>query len=387
MKFPFSAVVAALVATVVLSACGGKDNDAAAGKPADAAKAAAGAPGAKPGGPAGPGGAGGPPKGLPVKAMPVRVVEMTSDVSAVGTLLADESVMIRPEIDGRVDAIHFQEGQTVTRGQKLVSMDPAELKAQLSRMDVLVRTEQQRLDRAKELLAQQFISQEAVDLARNNLDSAVAQRREAEARLTKTTIQAPFSGTIGLRLISPGAYVKKGDDIARLESLSLIKVDFRIPEAFTSKIRSGQEMHIRLDAFPGEEFAGRIYAVEPMIDERTRTVLIRGRVDNPKLKLKPGMFVRVALTFDKRANAIVVPEPAIWPQGTESFVFKVVDGKAMLTKVGLGVRRPGEVEVKDGLAPGDLVVTEGQIKLKDGAPVMVLPSAPPAGAAPAPKQS
>ena len=387
MKFPFCAVVAALVATVVLSACGGKDNDAAAGKPADAAKAAAGAPGAKPGGPAGPGGAGGAPKGLPVKAMPVRVVEMTSDVSAVGTLLADESVMIRPEIDGRVDAIHFQEGQTVTRGQKLVSMDPAELKAQLSRMDVLVRTEQQRLDRAKELLAQQFISQEAVDLARNNLDSAVAQRREAEARLTKTTIQAPFSGTIGLRLISPGAYVKKGDDIARLESLSLIKVDFRIPEAFTSKIRSGQEMHIRLDAFPGEEFAGRIYAVEPMIDERTRTVLIRGRVDNPKLKLKPGMFVRVALTFDKRANAIVVPEPAIWPQGTESFVFKVVDGKAMLTKVGLGVRRPGEVEVKDGLAPGDLVVTEGQIKLKDGAPVMVLPSAPPAGAAPAPKQS
>lgn len=359
-----------------LSACGGKDNDNAAGKPADAPKAAA-APAA----------GGGKPMGLPVKAMPVRVVEMTSDVSAVGSLLADESVIIRPEIDGRVDAIHFQEGQMVSRGQKLVSLDPAELKAQFARMDVLVRTEQQRLDRAKELLAQQFISQEAVDLARNNLDSAVAQRREAEARLTKTSIQAPFSGTIGLRLISPGAYVKKGDDIARLESLSLIKVDFRIPEAFTSKIRTGQQMSIKLDAFPGEEFSGRIYAVEPMIDERTRTVLIRGRVDNPKLKLKPGMFVRVALTFDKRPNALVVPEPAIWPQGTDTFVFKVVEGKVALTKVSLGVRRPGEVEVTGGLEPGDLVVTEGQMKLKDGAPVMVLPNAPPAGGAPAPKQS
>jgi membrane fusion protein (multidrug efflux system) len=382
LNFPKWVVVFVALASIGLSGCGDKGQDAAGGKPADAAKAAGGAGGGKPGG------GDGKPKGLPVKAMPVRVLDVSSDVSAVGTLLADESVMIRPEIDGRVDAIHFLEGQTVSKGQKLVSLDPAELKAQMSRMEVLVRTEQQRLDRAKDLLAQQFIAQEAVDLAKNNLDSAVAQRREAEARLTKTTIIAPFAGTIGLRLISPGAYVRKGDDIARLESISNIKVDFRIPEAFTSKVRAGQDMHIRLDAFPGDEFAGRIYAIEPMVDERSRTVLIRGRINNTASRLKPGMFVRVLLTFDKRINAIVVPEPAIWPQGKDSFVYKVVDGKAILTKIAVGTRRPGEVEVTSGLSAGDLVVTEGQIKLKDGAPVMVLPAPAPAGGQPpAAKQS
>lgn len=373
----FRSLLSLLSLGLVLSGCGQKENGpAAGGKPAEAPKAAA---GAKP--------AGGPPKGMPVKAMPVKVESVSSEVTAVGSLLADESVMIRPEIDGRVMAIQFQEGQAVRKGQKLVSLDPAELQAQLAQADVLVRTEAQRYERAKELLAQQFVSQEAVDLARNNLDSAKARRREVEARLQKTDIVAPFSGTAGLRLISPGAYVKAGDDIARLENISSIKVDFSIPESYAAKVHTGQLIKIRLDAFPGEEFTGRIYAIEPVIDERTRTVLLRGRVQNSTLKLRPGMFVRVALMFDTRSNAIVVPEPAIWPQGRDNFVYRVVDGKAVLTKIDVGTRRPGEVEVSTGLNPGDVVVTEGQMKLKDGAPVMVLPSSPPADQSPAPKQS
>lgn len=336
--------------------------------------------------PAPAGGAGkpaGPPKGLPVKAVPAVAGPIDLDVNAVGTLLADESVMIRPEIDGRVTEIHFSEGQQVAKGQRLVTLDPSELKAQLAQADAQTRTETQRFTRAQELLAQQFISQEAVDLARNNMARAEALKREAEARLQKTSILAPFSGVVGLRLVSPGAYVKKGDDIARLESISAIKVDFRIPEAFSARAHSGQQMAIRLDAFPNEVFGGQVYAVEPVVDERTRTVLLRGRVQNKGLKLKPGMFVRVGLTMDKRTNAILVPEPAIWPQGRDTFVYRVVDGKAALTKVEIGVRRPGEVEIAHGLSAGDMVVTEGQIKLKDGAPVMVLPSKPPGGDEPA----
>ncbi|MCW5620208.1 MAG: efflux RND transporter periplasmic adaptor subunit, partial [Burkholderiales bacterium] len=345
----------ALVMSAAAAGCGKKDEQAGAAAPAAAAK---------------------PAPGLPVKAVPVKVGEVRSEVSAVGSLLADEAVIIRPEIDGRVIEIHFAEGQRVNRGQKLITLDPAELKAQLAQAEAQARTDMQRYERSKELLAQNFISQEALDVAKNNLDRSEALRNEAEARLSKTVITAPFSGVVGLRLISPGAYVNKGNDIVRLESLDLIKLDFRIPEVFAPQVRSGQEVAVRLDAFPGEEFNGKIYAVEPVVDERTRTVLLRARVPNQGLKLRPGMFVRVGLTLETRKNAMLVPEPAIWPQGQDNFVFRVEDGKALLTKVQLGTRRPGEVEIMAGLSPTDTVVTEGQIKLRDGAPVTVLPDQP-----------
>ncbi|MGH7419345.1 MAG: efflux RND transporter periplasmic adaptor subunit, partial [Candidatus Rokuibacteriota bacterium] len=265
----------------------------------------------------------------------------------------------------------------VAKGAKLVTLDPAEYRAQLAQADAQVRTDTQRYERAKELLAQKFISQEALDVARNNLDRSEALRSEAQVRLSKAVITAPFPGTVGLRLISPGAYVEKGNDIVRLENISSIKLDFRVPELYASQVRSGQQVAVRLDAFPGEQVTGRIYAVEPVVDERTRTILLRARVPNQGLKLRPGMFVRVALTLETRKNAILVPEPAIWPQGQDSFVYRVQGGKAMLTKVEIGARRPGEVEIVTGLSPSDTVVTEGQIKLRDGADVLVLPSRPP----------
>jgi membrane fusion protein (multidrug efflux system) len=356
----------------LLAGCGDKAEQPAAAAAPPGAKPAAGAPGGAAGGPPP-----GKPMGLPVKAVPVKLGEVESDINAVGSLLAEESVIIRPEIDGRVVEINFAEGQRVVRGQKLVTLDPAEYKAQLAQHDAQLRTDMQRYERSKELLEQKFISEEALDVAKNNVDRAEALRQEAQVRLSKAIITAPFSGTVGLRLISPGAYVKAGDDIVRLENIDSIKLDFRVPELYAARVRPGQVVSVRLDSFPGEHFTGKIYAVEPVVDEKTRTVLLRARVPNQGTKLKPGMFVRVALVLETRKNAILVPEPAIWPQGQDSFVFKVQDGKAQLTKVQLGVRRPGEVEILSGLTPEDTVVTEGQIKLKDGAPVMVLPSQPP----------
>jgi membrane fusion protein (multidrug efflux system) len=360
-------LVSALVIVAVLSACGKKDDQAAGG-------AAAAPP--KPAG-AAPAGAGGPPKGLPVKALPVKVGTVTNEVSAVGSLLAEESVIIRPEIDGRLLELHFQEGQAVSRGAKLVTLDASEVKAQLAAAEAQVRTDKQRLERTKELLDQKFISQDAYDVAKNNYERSIAVKEEIDARLAKTEIHAPFPGIVGLRLVSPGAYLKKGDDVVRLDNIASIKLDFRVPEGYVSQVKVGQQVAIKLDAFPNEIFSGRIYAMEPVVDERTRTVLLRARVTNQGFKLKPGMFVRVGLTLDTRQNAILVSEPAIWPQGQDSFVYRVVDGTAVLTKVKLGQRRPGEVEILAGLSPGDIVITEGQIKMKDGAPVTVLPSAPP----------
>lgn len=357
-KFALGAV---LVPAIMLSACGSEpETGKEAAKPVKAAAAPA------------------KPMGLPVKAVPVKVGAVVDEVTAVGTLLADESVIIRPEIDGRIVKLHFREGQAVKRGQRLVTLDSSEYEAQLAAVKAELRTEMQRYKRAQELYQQKFITKEALDIQAGAVDRLEAKVNEAQARVDKAIIRAPFPGTVGLREVSPGAYVKAGADIVILENLSSIKVDFRIPEVYLSKIESNQAVVLRVDAFPGEEFEGRVYAIQPAVDEQTRTVLMRARVSNKGTKLKPGMFVRVALTMSTRPNAITVPEEALWPQGKDNFVFVVVDNKAMLTKVELGNRRPGEVEIVDGLVPGDVVVTEGQIKLRNGAPVMVMgaPAAP-----------
>lgn len=318
-----------------------------------------------------------------MRAVPVKIGTVQSDISAVGTLAAGESVVIRPEIAGRVVELHFREGQAVARGAKLVTIDPSEYQANLASSAAQARTETQKYDRAKELKDKNFISQEALDIAKGSMDGAMARQRRDQVQLEKTEILAPFSGIVGLRQISPGAYVKAGDDIVRLESISTLKMDFRVPEVYLSKLQLGQEVGIRVDAYPNETFPGKVYALEPGVDEKTRTVVVRAQVPNPSSKLRGGMFARVQVLLETRPNAVLIPEQAIWPQGRETFVYRVVDGKAALTKVEIGTRRPGEVEILKGLAANDTIVTDGQIKLKDGAPVMVLPSQAPAQPAPA----
>ncbi|MCW5624817.1 MAG: efflux RND transporter periplasmic adaptor subunit [Burkholderiales bacterium] len=367
----------AFAALIFAAGCDSKADDpakaaakSADGKPAAAAPAPAAAP-----------------AGLPVKAVPVKIGLIEDELSAVGSLLPAESVVIRPEIAGRVVDLHFEEGQTVTKGARLVSIDQAEYRARLAASAADATKESQRFQRTKELLNQKFVSQDALDVAKGTMDIAVAKRLQDEVALSKTTLTAPFSGVLGLRQISPGAYVKAGEDIVRLENVSSLKMDFRVPEIYVSKLRPGLTVSVRTDAFPGEVFEGRIYAIEPAVDEKSRTVLARAQVPNAQVKLKPGMFGRVTILLEAKPNAVIIPEQAVWPQGRDAFVYRVVDGKAVLTKIELGVRRPGEVEVRSGLEPDALVITDGQMKMKDGAPVTVLPppAAPSSAAADAKK--
>ncbi|MGH8660470.1 MAG: efflux RND transporter periplasmic adaptor subunit [Burkholderiales bacterium] len=328
------------------------------------------------------------PAGLPVKAAPVAIGTVTHDVSAVGTLLANESVMIRPEVAGRVAAIHFNEGQAVVAGARLVALDAAEVQAQLDASRADERLTEQRAQRADELFKKNFISLQALEDAREAHKKATAQRQENEARVAKTEIRAPFAGIVGLRQVSAGAYLKAGEDIVRLDKIDVMKLDFRVPEIYLGRIRRDQPVAVRVDAFPGEPFAGRVYAVETAVDEKTRTVLLRGLVQNRGARLRPGMFARVTLELGVNDKAALIPEQAIVPRGGRNFVFRVVEGKAALTEVALGARSPGRVEIVKGLKPGELVVTDGQIKLQDGVPVMVLPEKPPPSASPsAPKGS
>jgi len=315
---------------------------------------------------------------MPVKAVAVKVGTVKTEVSAVGNLIADEAVVLRPEIAGRVTGIHFTEGQPVAAGARLVSLDAAEFHALLAGSTAEVKLNTQRYERAQELRKQNFISQQALDEARENLAQSIARQRQNEVRLAKTEIRAPFAGTVGLRQVSPGAYVQAGQDIARLDKIDSLKLDFRVPELFLAKIRRDQEVSLELDAYPGERFSGRLYAIEPGIDPQTRTVLLRARIPNVASQLRPGMFVRVNLVVESRSDALIIPEQAVVPSGQATSVYRVVDGKAVLTKVELGSRQPGQVEVIKGLSTHDTVVTDGQIKLRDGSPVSVMDPSPPA---------
>ena len=354
--------------------------------PSSSAASGAGNAGKQAGGGPPAGAPGGKPQGPPVKVAMVRESAVTDDVTAVGSLLAEESVVIRPEIAGRIVKIHFIEGQSINAGAPLVSMDTSDLRAKLAANEADVTVNRQRFERAKNMAGQKFVSQQAVDEANSNLSRAIALKQETLAQVAKAEIRAPFKGMLGLRKVSTGAYLRAGEDIVNLEDIGSLKLDFRVPEAFLSKIAKGQDVNVRVDAFPKETFSGKIFAIEPAIDAQTRTVLLRARIPNAESKLMPGLFARVNLILERRGTALVVPEEAIVPKGSASLVVKVVDGKAEFVPVKIGRRRPGEVEIVEGLKVNDTVVTDGQIKLQPGAPVTVMGSPPPAAEQPtAPK--
>ena len=320
------------------------------------------------------------PPPTPVKAAPVTRATLNVEVTAVGTLRAEETVMIRPEIAGRVATIHFKEGQAVNAGDALVTLDQDEYKAQLAGSSAQVGLEESSYQRLQDLQRKNLTSQQNLDETKARLDAARAQQELNRVRLERTVIRAPFAGTVGLRLVSPGAYVKPGDDIANLESLGAMKLDFRVPETYLARLNVGQTLAVRVDAWPDQSFEGNIYAIDPALDPETRTVLLRARLPNKGNKLRPGLFARVSLILERRENALVAPEQAIVPVGQKTLVYRVVDGKAVMTPVKLGLRRPGQVEILEGLNAGDLVVTDGQLKIRDGAPVAVEPPpAQPAG--------
>ena len=304
-------------------------------------------------------------KPVPVKMTQVQMAKVTDSVTAAGTLIAHESVVLRPEIDGRIVSLSFKEGQIVKKGAVVVRLDDAEQRAALAAAEAELKLAESRFKRSEELAGKGFISQQALDETHANLDIIRARVREVRVAQDRTLIRAPFAGLAGLRKVSPGAYVKKGDDIVELAAIDQLNLDVRVTEIYLPQVKIGQPVTLTLDALPGKSFAGKVYAMEPVIDLATRGALVRARIPNPKGLLKPGMFARVTADLGSR-TAVVVPEQAILPKGNKTFVYKVEDGKAVLAPVELGRRSPGEVEVASGLKAGDTIVVDGLLKVKPG---------------------
>jgi membrane fusion protein (multidrug efflux system) len=380
----------AIAASILLMAAGGGAwwwyNKGPGAKSPDLAASAPAKPGATP--PAGAAKPGAPPPAVGVEAVKVMVGTARQSVLAVGTFRSNEAVMVRPELASRVKEFNFNEGQKVAKGQVLVRLDAALDEAALAQAEAALALSKANFERATSLMARQAGTEKAVDEARAALRRDEAAVQLAKARVEKYTLIAPFDGVVGLRRVSVGSYLVAGADVVNLEQIDPLKVDFRIPESFLPAVRVGQPIAVTVDAFAGREFPGKVYAIDPLVDEAGRSIVIRALVANPQDMLRPGVFGRVAVTLATRENAMFVPEQAIVPVGDRVQVYRVVDGKSVPTFVRAGQREKGQVEILEGVTPNDMVITAGHLKLpRPGIPVTIVPpagqrppGAPPAGA-------
>ncbi|HML90788.1 efflux RND transporter periplasmic adaptor subunit [Methyloceanibacter sp.] len=307
-----------------------------------------------------------------VEAAKVVAAPLSEQVTAVGSLLSDESVTVSSEIPGRLKEIHFTEGEPVQKGAALFTLDESVYRAQLADAEAKRKLAEQTYQRTSQLFSNKYATAQSADEAASNLSVSKAAVELARVQLEKTRIAAPFSGIVGLRRVSVGEYITAGQALVNLEAVDPVKAEFRVPERFLPAIKVGQSIRIRVDAFPGETFNGQIYAIDPRLDVAGRSLLVRAKVPNEDERLRPGLFARVTVLLQLKEDALTIPEQAIVPQGDSQYVFKIDGGKVTLTEVTVGMRRSGHVEILEGLSAGDEVVTAGQLKLRDGTPVSVV---------------
>lgn len=334
-----------------------------------------------PGGGAGPAGGGMPP--LPVEAVTLKAEKIAAGLQTVGSLRADESVVVRPEVAGRIVRIHFTEGGQVKAGQPLFTLDGSVAQAALNEAAANLENSRRAVERARQLVDQKLIAQSDYDRAQAAFGVDQARVASARTNLSKMTLSAPFSGRIGLRKVSVGEFVNVGQDLVTLVRLDPIEVDFSVPESSLAQLRQGQKISVTVDAFPGEEFSGSVTAIDPVVDANSRSAQLRAQIANRDGRLHPGQFAKLHLdTGGNTGNAVLVPEQALMQDGTQRYVWTIVDGKAKKAVIKTGMRVPGAFQVLEGLKAGDQVITAGQTKpmMNDGLPVQAMP----AGGAPGP---
>lgn len=283
---------------------------------------------------------------------------------AVGSLRAAQTTLLRPEVAGRITQLPVRDGQRVARGQLLVQLDDAVQRAQLQQAQAQAATASSNLTRAQELQTQGFVSPSAVEQADSAVKVAQAQVALAQAQLARLQVRAPFAGSLGIRLVSLGDYVKEGADLVALEDNAKLWADFRVPEQLAGRLRIGQAVQLSVDALAGQSLPGVVEAVDAQADANGRALLVRARLTQTVPGLRSGLFVRVALELGRREAATWVPEEAIVPQGGKTFVYKVSEGMAEKLAVKTGARKPGWVELLGGVKAGDQVVAAGQQRLR-----------------------
>lgn len=312
----------------------------------------------------------------PVEVIELKPTRVQESITAVGSLRSNESVVLRPEVAGRIASIGFRDGQPVKRGQLLIGLDATLNEAEVAQARAEFDLAYSNLKRTEDLASKNFVSSSAQDQAASSVQVAEAKLKLAEARLAKMRIVSPFDGVAGIRSVSIGDYVKDGADLVNIEDIHTLKVDFRLPERYFPQLKTGLPVEVIADALPGARYAGSVDAINPRIDAGGRSLEVRAKLDNTDGRLRPGMFARVRVLLGDRPNALMVPEEAVVPLGDDFFVYTVADGKANRVRVKLGVRRDAQVEILEGVSAGDKVVTAGIRVQRDGQPVRIVGTVP-----------
>lgn len=291
-------------------------------------------------------------------------------VEALGTARANESVTLTAKVSETVRKVGFDSGEIVRAGDVIVDLSSGAQLAGLEEARAAFREAERQLARGQELAPTKVISESQLDTLRSTRDAAKARMDVVRAQLSDRVITAPFDGVLGLRQVSPGTLVTPGTPIATLDDISVIKLDFQVPERFLAVLERGQDVTARSGTYPDREFVGVVTSVDSRVDPVTRSVTVRAEIPNPERLLRPGMLMSVQVFLEAR-EAIVVPEIAVVQVGTESFVYRLQpDDTVERAVITLGSRRQGAAEVLSGLAAGDRIVIEGTVKLRDGTRVV-----------------
>ena len=303
--------------------------------------------------------------GVVVKPQPLDNIVRSS-----GTVLASESVDLVAESAGRIDKISFKEGKHVKNNELLVKINDDDLQAQLKKTDLQIQLSSEQSERQRQLYEKKLISKEEFDISLNQLNSLKADHENLIASIRKREIRAPFNGIIGLRYISEGGYVTQTTRIASIQKVNPLKVDFAIPEKYSGQVSVGDVVGFQIDE--GKlQFTGKLYAIEPRIDPATRTLQLRALFDNKSEKVLPGSYTQIELQLKKIQDALMVPTQAIIPTLKGQTILIRKNGVVASRQINIGIRTASDVQILNGLMPGDTVITTGIMQLRPGMPVTV----------------
>ncbi|RUO73745.1 efflux RND transporter periplasmic adaptor subunit [Idiomarina seosinensis] len=308
---------------------------------------------------------------VPVRTQVAEISEFRDVIEALGTAQANETVSITAQTQDVVQAIYFESGDSVEKGQLLAELNARKEVSRVQQLKFSLGEAERQLDRLTELRREDAASQQQLEEQQVEVNRIQAELEVAEATLAEMKIYAPFSGRVGIREVSPGALVSPGESFTTLDDISPIKVDFSVPERYFASLALNQEVITRNRAYPGQQFIGRITSIDSRIDPVTRSVRVRAELPNENDLLRPGMLLQITL-LRSIDETLLLPEKALMPIQSRQYVFKLTpDGRAQQVEVQIGRRKPGIVEITNGVEPGDEVIVEGLVRLRDGVPVNV----------------
>jgi membrane fusion protein (multidrug efflux system) len=308
-------------------------------------------------------GSGGPPPKLSVNGYIVKTQVIDNAIDAAGTLLASEEVELHPETSGRIVSLNITEGKSVAKGTLLMKLYDADLQAQLTKLNMQKAIAESNEVRQKKLLDISAIGQQEYDLALNQINNIQSDIALVKAQIEKTEIRAPFTGVLGLKNVSMGAYVSPATIVATLQQFNPLKMDFTVPEKYAESLTAGTQLDLTVDG-RDKSYKAKVYAIEPKVDETTRSIKVRALLDNSGAQLLPGTFAKVTLPIKSIPNALMVPTQAIIPEARGKKLIVIKDGKPDFRQVKTGERNESYIQITEGVQAGDTVVVTGIMYVK-----------------------